>query len=446
MGIQIKKLKYETTTANNRYAQDYSVQTLAAKNNSDNGVVSDDSKKRFLPYDNKAVYRIRRDIKDWNFALDLARYLQPQNWMLQNLYDDILIDALLTSQVENRENRIYSLDFNIKVNGEIDEDQTTTLKNHKLYRFLTAEKMNMRKRGYSLVELSMSKDAEGNNVLTGDSLPRTNIVPQTGLFLHDYYNYVDVIKYRELPEFGTWILEYYNGDPLGLLNKAVPHVLFKRFAQSCWSELCEIFGIPPRVMKTNTQDKTQLDRASQMMKDLGSAAYFIIDTTEAFEWAQGVSTNGDVYKNLMDMCRDELCLLISGAIIGQDTKNGARSKDEAAQQMLWLTVQSDMALLEEQWNNVSIPALKQHGILKGDNITFEFVPTEDIKVLWGITLGALQYYEIDPAWVKDKFGIEITAARPQPVKGSSSSSSSDGSNLSADLFGNSSFFGKARRR
>ncbi|WP_446662918.1 phage portal protein family protein, partial [Flavobacterium psychrophilum] len=35
-----------------------------------------------------------------------------------------------------------------------------------------------------------------------------------------------------------------------MLNKAVSHVLFKRFAQSCWSELCEIYGIPPRVLKT----------------------------------------------------------------------------------------------------------------------------------------------------------------------------------------------------
>src|SRR6185437_10934502 len=337
------------TTGSRQFAEPYSIETLAA-NNQDLGIVTDDTKKRFLPFDSKAVYRVRRDIADWNFALDLARYIQPKNWMLQNLYDDIMIDALLTSQTENRDNRILSLDFNIRVNGEIDKEQTLMLKNHPLYRFLSLEKMGMKKRGYSLVELSMNKDINGNLVLTGESIPRTNVVPQTGLFYHDYYDDINVIKYRELPEFGKWILEYYKGEPLGLFNKAVPHVLFKRFAQSCWSELCEIYGIPPRVMKTNTQDKTQLNRASQMMKDLGSAAYFVIDNTEEFEWAQGVSTNGDVYKNLIDLCRDELCLLIAGAIIGQDTKNGARSKDESAMDMLWLLVKSDMAMLEDLWN------------------------------------------------------------------------------------------------
>ena len=37
-----------------------------------------------------------------------------------------------------------------------------------------------------------------------------------------------------------WIQYIFNYD-YGLLNKAVPHVLFKKFAQSCWSELCEIY-------------------------------------------------------------------------------------------------------------------------------------------------------------------------------------------------------------
>ncbi|HEY9712878.1 MAG TPA: DUF935 family protein, partial [Chroococcales cyanobacterium] len=395
-------------------------------------------------FDLKAVYRIRKDIKDWNFALNQARYLQPKNWMLQMLYDDAMIDALLSSQYENRLNRIFSLDFNIKVNGEIDEEQTAILRKHPLYRFLTTQKFKKRTHGYSLVELSMDKDSLGNMVLSGEEIPRTNVVPQTGLFYTDYFNDTDYVMYRDMPEFGTWILEYYDGDAIGMLNKVIPHVLFKRFAQSCWSELCEIFGIPPRVMKTNTQDKTQLNRAEQMMKDLGSAAYFIIDNDENFEWAEGVSTNGDVYKNLIDLCRDEICLLMSGAIIGQDTKNGSRSKDESAQEMLRLLVQADMAMIEEDWNNISIPALIAHGVLKGDKVTFEFVPTEDVKALWAITIQALQYYEIDQEWVKDKFGIEITGQRAQPVKNQGTGTNDQ--NLSAALFGGGGFFGKAPRR
>jgi len=97
-----------------------------------------------------------------------------------------------------------------------------------------------------------------------------------------------------MPEYGAWILEFGQPGELGLLNNCVPHVLMKRFAQSCWSELCEIYDIPPRVMKTNTHDRGMVTRAEKMMKDMGSAAWFIIDGSEEFEFAQGVSTNGDV--------------------------------------------------------------------------------------------------------------------------------------------------------
>lgn len=129
-----------------------------------------------------------------------------------------------------------------------------------------------------------------------DLVPRENVSPEVGKFYPDAEG-SETVDYRLLPEFGRWLVEIYPRKcDLGLLNKAVPYVLIKKFALSCWSELCEIFGIPPRVMKTNTTDDEMLERAETMMREIGSAAYFIIDTTEDFEFAQGVATNGDVYK------------------------------------------------------------------------------------------------------------------------------------------------------
>ncbi|MEO7212647.1 DUF935 family protein [Mucilaginibacter sp.] len=437
---QLKSLLQGKSAVESNLASPIDLMTLAYQQNKD-GVISDAKTNRFLPYDSKAVYRTRQDIKKWNAALDQAQYLQPKNWMLQLLYNEVGIDALLHSQTQNRGHQIFSLDFNLKnADGTNNDVQKDVLKKMPFYRFATWEKIKSITHGYSMLELSLGKTVDGKPFLIGDSIPRTNVVPQTGLFYGDYYDDINVVKYREMPEFGTWLLEY-NSKDLGLLNKAVPHVLFKRFAQSCWSELCEIYGIPPRVLTTNTQDKVMLDRATKMMKDMGSAAWFIIDEDEKFEWAQGAVTNGDVYKNLIDLCRDEICLLISGAIIGQDTKNGGRSKDESAQEMLWLIVQSDMAMLEDYWNNITLPALKKHGFLTGE-LTFEFVPNEDTKQLMGWVKDLLQYYEIDIEWLKEKTGIELTAARKTPLPGAGT----DAKKLKADLLGDEDFFGKARRQ
>lgn len=364
-----------------------------------------------LPWVSRSGSEAKSNVQLWKSGEALALNGEnPKNYALQLILEDAKKDSTLTSQIENRKNQVFSGDIRLlKPNGELDEEQTKMFKKMPLYRFLTHQKLDALYYGYSLVELSFKTLVNGKTILIGDKIPRTNVVPQSGLFYADYSDDSKTIKYREMPEFGTWILEFYNGD-LGLLNKAVPHVLFKRFAQSCWVELCQIYGIPPRWMKTNTQDKNMLDRAEQMMKDMGSATWFIIDDTEEFEFAQGVSTNGDVYDNLIKLCSNELCLLICGAIIAQDTKNGGRSKDESAQEILWLLVQADMAMLEEQWNNISIPALQKHGILKGD-VTFEFEPAEDTAELWKMVIAALPHFEIDPKWIKEKFGLEITGVK-----------------------------------
>lgn len=387
--------------------------------------------KRVLPWNLKSVSRIRQDIKTWNEALSSAQSEEPKNFALQLLYDEIRKDALLTSQMGNRMERVLGIDFNLKKpSGEVDEEQTTMLRKLPAYQKLCTAALNARYHAYSMVELSLTVNIDGVLVLDVIDLPRTNIVPRLGRWYPDYTEDKFTL-YREMPEFGTWILEF-NNDDLGLLDKAVSHVLFKRFATSCWSELCEIYGIPPRVMKTNTQDTVMLSRAEQMMKDMGAAAWFIIDETENFEWAKGADTNGDVYKNLINLCNSEMSLLISGAIIGQDTTHGNRSKEDSSKEMLAILIKSDLTNLEAYWNNTIIPALVRIGVLKGD-LVGEFVPSKDLEQLWKFTAGSLQYYNIDPEWVKTTFGVEVTAERVTPAASANDATSKQGLKLS-DFF------------
>lgn len=376
-----------------------------------------DKKGKRLPYVPKSVFKSRKDIADWIRAQTSAESAErPTNYELQLLYNDIFIDAHLFSQIENRRQQLFSSDFVLKnEKGEVDEEQTTVLKNWSAYRELTTAILDSNTFGYNLCEIDIDKDGLGSKFPKVTVLPRENVVPKTGLFYPDYANDMNKIPYRELAEFGTWILEFNSGN-LGLLNRAVSHVLFKRFAQSCYSELCEIYGIPPRVIKTNTQDDDMLNRAEQQMRETGVAPWFIIDESETLEWGQGVSTNGDVFRNLIQLCKEEISLLFSGAVIGQDTVNGNRSKDESAQEMLWLLVQSDMNLVEQYWNTTIIPAFVKLGLLKG-KVKFEFAPSEDIDQLWKFTSALLQYKEIDNNWLKEKFGVEIIGDKissPEP--------------------------------
>lgn len=376
---------------------------------------------RVMPWDLQSVLQIRQDIKSWTNAKNQAQSDEPKLYPLQLLLTQISDDALLSSQRENRKQQLFTSNFALKNGDNIDEEQTLKLKKSAIYRQITNAILESDEFWYSVIELVQGKDKDLECIL----IPRTNIIPQTGTFYKNYLEDTAPIKYRELKEFSKWILEF-TGDPLGRLNKVVPHVLMKRFAQSCWSELCEIYGIPPRVMKTNTRDQSMLNRAKTMMQQMGAASWFIIDNNESFDWAQGVNTKGEVYAELIRLCNNEISLAISGAIIGQDTVHGNRSKDESAQEVLWQLVKSDMQKVEQAWNKLVIPALVRLGWLNG-NVEFEFEKAEDLEQLYKFTVGFMPYKDVPDDWIEEKFGVKVTTK-------SGTSNSDQNNNLSADFF------------
>ena len=356
----------------------------------------------------KAISRARADIGTWKKALQAADSVyNPRRARLYNLYSDVLLDAHLTALIELRTQFTLSTPFVLQRNGEADDEITGLLNSKRWVMELNRHILAARFWEHSLVEL----DANGTEVDV-ILIPRNNVVPEKGLFLRSEDDTTG-IKYREVREFGQYVLEFWDKNQYGLLNKAVPHVLFKRFAQACWSELCEIYAIPPRYIKTDTTNPEMLDRAEEMLRDMGAAAYFIIDTTEEFQFAKGADTNGDVYNNLITLCKNELSLLFNGAVMGQDTKHGNESKEKSSQDLFDKIIQSDKRMLETHWNTTVIPALMRSGIIP-DGLTFAFQPEEDLEKLWKMTAESMPYMDINPEWVKEKFGIDIVGARANP--------------------------------
>lgn len=357
----------------------------------------------------KSLSRTRMDVLNWNQALNMARNADdPRRHLLYNLYDEVTLDSLLTSQIENRRLMSLSQSFMLSSStGEVNDEVTKTLQTAKWFSDIIRAIIDSRFYGHSMIELSFDQDKPAVTLFR-----RQNVEPRTGKFFPDYTDSSKFVYYRDLSEYGTWILEFGDNRDLGLINSAVPHVLFKRFAQSAWSELCEIFGIPPRVLKTNTQDRAMVNRAEKMLIDQGAAAWFIIDDSENFEFADGTTTTGEVYKGLIQLSNNELSMLISGAVIGQDTVNGNRSKDESAREVLQQLVNSDLTLIEQQLNDVVLPALVRIGVIP-DGLVFSYPETEDLEQLWKMTSEALPYFEVDPEWVADTFGIKVTGTKQQ---------------------------------
>ncbi len=380
---------------------------------------------------------IRRDIASWRTArLEATRPDEPRQHLLQVLYDEVMLDAKMTSQIGMRIGKSQSADWCLKKGDQNDEESMKVLTDKGLFDKLVKFIVESQFYSSSLVQFLFDRQGDPDIEL----VPRANVSPVTGRFYPDVYGNENEL-YRDRPDFGKWILEFCPDKlDLGILNKATPYVLMKKFALSCWSELCEIYGIPPRVLKTNTQDTDMLNRAEAMMREIGAAAYFIIDTEEEFEFAQANSTNGDVYKNFIATCDEQISLLNLGAVLGQDTEHGNRSKEEASTDLMEIVVEADKRKIAYYINKAAIPAMESLGIIP-TGLRFEFAKATDTEKLWKMVFQASAYYEFDVEWLKQTFGMEITGPRISPSeRGQGESTGSDDGNGTLKA-GNFHFFG-----
>lgn len=344
----------------------------------------------------------RRDIGDWKMAVMQHTSTQtPKSYLIQDIYSDISDDLRLSSQINNRKEQSISTPFEMVIDKVVDDNLTEKLREIPIITDILSYIWESEWYGNSLIELSVEKGIHKVTLIN-----RRNVAASPGRFYPDatQNNY---IEYRDTKEYGKWILEF-NSDHIGLLNKTVPYLLYKKFAISCWSELCEIYGIPPRVMKTETRDPNMLDRAESMMRDIGAASWFIIDSQEEFEFANGVNTNGDVYSNLIKLTNDEVCLFVSGAIIGQDTKHGNESKEESSKDTFDKLVESDKRTIEIYMNSIVIPALIRMNWIPSTTAKFRFSAVEDTKQLWEHTKDLLPHKNVDNKFIEEKFGIPVT--------------------------------------
>ena len=360
----------------------------------------------------KAVSQTTKDMADWRKAKkEAANVDSPKRVKIIELLLDIYQDTLLTSQVEQRIERSMAAPWRIvnAATGDENEDAGAALRASTGFADILYYILETPYWGHSLLELGHTVNVAGEADISVTLLPRQNVVPNRGKLLFDVSNDAGVV-YRELPEAGVSLIEFGDDDDLGLLNKAVPMALFKRFAVQCWSQLCEIYGIPPRYLKTDTTDPAMLDRAEAMMRDIGAAAWFIIDTTEEFQFANAIPATGEVYQNLVDCCDAQMSLIIAGAQLGQDTRNGNRSKEEISIELLEKKAAADRRLAENHINARVLPALYMMGFVPA-GLRFEWIAEEDDSDLWQRVKDAMPFYTIDPEWIKKRFGIEVTGTR-----------------------------------
>ncbi len=352
------------------------------------------------------VMRYRADIDDWQQALRQAENaLFPDRRRLLDIYANIEIDGLLSSQIGNRARGTTSARFEL-LNAENKPDQTASeiLQDSIPFKAILSAVQSTYLYGNTVIEYDQASYDPMEDII----VDRRHIMPETGIFRERIYDQVG-IAYREAAEYGISILEFGKKYDLGLLNKVVPHVLMKKFAMGCFSEFAERFGQPIPIVKTNTEDQTMINRLESMFSDMGSSAGMILDNSEMFELGAAIVSDGALYETLMRLLNNEISMLISGAIIGQDTKNGNESKESLSIQILEGLQKEDRTNAASAINSKVIPAFVAQGIIP-DGLRFKFCEEEDLEALWQKCVDIAPFYKPNKQFLEKKFGLILDDA------------------------------------
>jgi hypothetical protein len=359
------------------------------------------------------VFRARQSILNWRRALTCAESVHlPNRLELVRIYQDIILDAHLSSLIQTRKINVLSKSFNLKdKDGEIDENMTALFQSA-WFRKFTDKALDSIFWGTTLIEFG---DIVDDNLTDVSCIPYENLNPEKQI----------VKKYIESPEMGSnynekpfvdWNIEVKEQENFGLLNKCIPLIIWKKNALGAWSIRSDIFGMPLRIGKTDTRDEESRGKMIEMMQNMDVATWGVFDLEDEIQLVESTGTSGhEIYSDLIQMSNSELSKLILGQTGTTDEKSfvGAAEVHERVSEDY---TRADMAWFTLLVNDVLIPKLTKLGLFTGES-TFGFDTKEVLSILdqWEVDKELIKTVNVDNEYLMQKYGTKITEGSAQAL-------------------------------
>lgn len=255
----------------------------------------------------RPVVRKSQDIESWRNAIKSAEAIHPTYVLLYDLYEEIMLDAVLVNLVKKKILGVTKTKMlYVDKDGKEVEAMTELLKTRQ-FRKLRKEVAKQQIFGPTVIELI--NDAKGFRIYP---VKRKHIRPKEGLVVYEQYGY-DGINYR-VPPASNYVLEVGDWDDFGLMMVAAQYVIYKRGGFGDWAAFAEIFGMPFREAKYDGFNEVTRQQLVQAMEAAGSAQYMITPKDSEFKLHESKNTqsSGELYNALRKACNEELSILFLG--------------------------------------------------------------------------------------------------------------------------------------
>ncbi len=318
--------------------------------------------------------RQSQDIGKWRSALQAAESTVQSMQPLYDLYEDLLLDPLLSSLMEKRilgvtRNKLLFVD---KQGNEV--EPVMELLKRRNFRELRKEIQNYRFWGRNVIEL-----INQNNQFRFYTPPKKHIKLKEGRVTF-HQNGVEGIDYR-LPPYNRTIFELGRYNDFGLLLKAAPYVIYKRGGFGDWANFAEIFGMPFREARYDGYNQVVRQQLETALEGMGSNGWAILPKEAELTLHESRNPQGsaELFDMLRLACNQELSVLILGQTeTTTKTQGSMGGNDDTHEHTEDMINKSDMEDELAIMNELVRPILANLGYPVGDG---EFMHQEEDEKL-----------------------------------------------------------------
>lgn len=347
----------------------------------------------------------RKEISDWQRARHIRRSEEnPQNYLLQEVYEDTMMDGQLTGITENRTFRTTNKDFIfVDKEGKKDDACTDFIKEKTWFEDFIKHTHESVYYGTSIIWL---KDIAKGEIKSVELIERGNTISERGIILADVHSDKG-LYYADYPDL---LIEAQMYNRYGILEKATPYTILKRHSWGSWDEFEELFGVPIRIAKIASQSEQVKQEVSGWLEEMGSAPYAVVPLGTEIDIKE--NSKGDafnVFFQKIKACREELSMLILHQTM--TTENGSSKAqgtvhENTLQELIYADEKKILAIL----NDKLVPAMRTHGytIPEGHKIAVAQTkdPNEQIKI---DSVFLSSGYILPASYISEVYGTEIEA-------------------------------------
>ena len=252
---------------------------------------------------------------------------------LYDIYSESLMDPHLFSVVQKRKSGVLSRKIEFRRNGIPDDKVNEQISSPWFLRFIS-DALDAEYWGFTLVQFYINTKGWIDYYLA----PRKHIDPvlriiktrQEDINGESFDNYGDLLMIR-------------GKEPLGILARTAPYVIYKRGTIGDWAQFSEIFGMPVRKYTYDAADPEALHNAMEAAREQGGGMDFFCPEGSNLEFVETGNTTGssELYSSLVERCNAEM----SKAVLGNTLTTEA---SETGTQALGTVHQDIEQELEEQ--------------------------------------------------------------------------------------------------